>query len=67
VLIEHRGCEQVELETADRDMGIDDAGELVQQLALMLWIPMEHVHAGADDAAGIELRQYLLQLVLAFT
>ena len=62
MLVDDGGSDQVEFLGADRDVGLVGAGEQIQQLALMGRVLVEHVHAGADQLAGIEAREHLAQL-----
>ena len=64
VRINDRGGHQMEFLAADRDVGFVRTGERIQQSALMGGVLMEHVHIGADQLAGVEVRQHLAQLGL---
>ena len=59
VLVDDRGGHQMELLAADRDVVFVAAGERIEHLALMRGVLVEHVHVGAEQLAGVELRQHL--------
>ena len=64
VLIHDRRGHQVEFLAADRDVALVGTGEQIEQPALMGWVLVEHVHVGAEQLAGVEIRQHLAQLGL---
>ena len=62
MLVDDRAGHQMEFLAADRDVGFMISGQRIQNLALMGGVLVEHVHAGADQLAGVERRQNLAQL-----
>ena len=59
MVINDRRGHQMEFLATDRDVGFVRTGQRIQQPALMGGVLVEHVHAGAEQLTGVEVRQHL--------